>query len=97
MFDKFGLVSSTGGGSDSKNLSPVLAAERRGFVLVEMNQGCLECLKDSGPVVVPNRRKLPRVDIQFFHLEECSLRVERSKWEWDFVVTRMNSLESMVS
>ena len=66
MLDKFGLVFATGGGSDSKNLSPVLAAERRGFVLVEMNQGCLECLKDSWPVVVPERRKLPRVVVQFF-------------------------------
>ena len=66
MLDKFGLVSSAGGGSDSKNLGPGLAAERRVRILVKMEQGGLNFLKDGGPVVVAEGRKLPRVIVQFF-------------------------------
>ena len=96
MLDKFGLVSSAGGSSDSKNLGPGLAAERRVRILVKMEQGGLDFPKDGGPAVVAEGRKLPRVIVQFFHLAECALSVERSKLEEDFKVTRMNSLGSIV-
>ena len=97
MLEKFGLVASTAAEAVTQKILAQSSRLRDNFfVLIETNQCVLDFPEDSWPVVVSEGRKLPRVIVQFFHLAECALSVERSKLEEDFKVTRMNSLGSIV-
>ena len=99
MLDKFGLAWSTGGKRDAKIVCPVITAEGRIFVLVELHHGSLNFQDDKGMFIVPKRSEFAGMILKVFPFAgvvverqevQVGIRLRGDKNEFVRIVVVMN-------